>query len=141
MTKAFRALTLMLLCRMQMSLVNSAGPDAAAPAADPCGAGADDGCTDPDFAQKLRIGAVFILLVSSTLGVWLPVIAGEPVNADKDHYIPCRFCIVAPPRLERCARTWFSLQHFLPLFITQYFAGKVSSVIYLHRSWQQQLQT
>ena len=93
MTQVYRTLTMMLLRRMQMSLVNSgAGSGAAAPSpsADPCGAGADDGCTDPDFAQKLRIGAVFILLASSTLGVWLPVIAGEPVDAVKDHYIPCR---------------------------------------------------
>ncbi|CAL5221030.1 g3148 [Coccomyxa viridis] len=64
-----------------MSLVNSVvGPGIAAPspsAADPCAAGADDGCTDPDFALKLRIGAVFILLASSTLGVWLPFIAGK----------------------------------------------------------------
>ncbi len=70
-----------------MSLVNSVvGPGIAAPspsAADPCAAGADDGCTDPDFALKLRIGAVFILLASSTLGVWLPFIAGEPLKADR----------------------------------------------------------
>ena len=81
LVRAFRALAFMLLCRSQMSLVNSvvgSGAAAPSPSADLCAGGADDGCTDLGFAQKLRIGAVFIILASSTLGVWLPVIAGEP---------------------------------------------------------------
>ncbi len=50
---------------------------APAPTTDPCAAGGDDSCTDPATAQNLRIAAVFIILASSTLGIWLPMIAGE----------------------------------------------------------------
>ena len=56
---------------------------APAPIADACAAGADDGCSDPEAAQNLRIAAVFIILAASTLGIWLPVIIGEPLLKQK----------------------------------------------------------
>ena len=62
------------------SLTGAAAPvtaQAAAPAADACLAGGDDGCLDTELSRNLRIAAVFIILASSTLGIWLPVIAGE----------------------------------------------------------------
>ena len=65
---------------MQMvDTIGALAPAAPAPAptVDSCAAGGDDSCTDPVTAQNLRIAAVFIILASSTLGIWLPVIAGE----------------------------------------------------------------
>ena len=59
------------------------GDQALAPAPgtpDACSAGGDDGCFNPDLARNLRIAAVFIILAASTLGIWLPVIAGEPIS-------------------------------------------------------------
>lgn len=73
------------VCIMQMTDLTSplapfAGQaPAPAPIGDACALGADDGCSDPEFAQKLRIAAVFIILATSTLGIWLPVIIGEPL--------------------------------------------------------------
>ena len=73
-----------MVCFLQMaSLTSAAAPvtaqaaPAPAPAADACSAGGDDGCLNPELAQNLRIAAVFIILASSTLGIWLPVIAGK----------------------------------------------------------------
>jgi hypothetical protein len=60
-------------------IIGALAPAAPAPTptVDSCAAGGDDSCTDPVTAQNLRIAAVFIILASSTLGIWLPVIAGE----------------------------------------------------------------
>ena len=57
--------------------VTAQAAPAPAPADDACLAGGDDGCLNPELAQNLRVAAVFIILASSTLGIWLPVIAGE----------------------------------------------------------------
>ena len=60
-------------------LAPSAGDAAAAPAPDSgsCLGGQADGCSNPAVAHSLRIAAVFIILAASSLGIWLPYIAGE----------------------------------------------------------------
>ena len=61
------------------ALAPAAGDAAAAPAPDSgsCLGGQDDGCSNPEVAHSLRIAAVFIILATSSLGIWLPYIAGE----------------------------------------------------------------
>ena len=42
-----------------------------------CLAQQEGNCLDPQLAQSLRIAAVFIILVCSSSGVWLPYVMGE----------------------------------------------------------------
>ncbi len=69
-----RAVHRPVVCIMQMADLTSAlapfagEAPAPAPIGDACAAGADDGCSDPEAAQKLRIAAVFI--ISGGIHAW-----------------------------------------------------------------------
>ena len=60
-------------------LTPSPADAAAAPALDSgsCLADQPGDCVDGQVAQSLRIGAVFIVLACSSIGVWLPYVMGE----------------------------------------------------------------
>ena len=64
-------------------LISALSPSPADAAAAPpheeisCLAQQEGDCLDPQLAQSLRIAAVFIILVCSSFGVWLPYVMGE----------------------------------------------------------------
>ena len=63
-----------LLCA---GIVMASAAPAAAPATDSCSPEAVDSCYDPALSRTLHIAAFFIILVCSTLGVYLPYVAGD----------------------------------------------------------------